>query len=115
MWLPPGQQPAVLDSALGCSQLLLEVEEPWALVLTDTILPRPEMQESSLFHPSHSIPHLQLLFCPPTPSEVRRSKRRGEVKAAIAIAIDPEPPQRKPLSRIRWQGSDPNQTKEAGG
>ena len=39
---PPGQEPAELDSALGCSvQLLLEVEEPWAVVLTDTILPRP--------------------------------------------------------------------------
>ena len=38
----PGKQAAVLVRALDCSvQLLLEVKEAWAFVLTDTILPNP--------------------------------------------------------------------------
>ena len=103
---PPGQEPAELDSALGCSvQLLLEVEEPWAVVLTDTILPRPAMQESSCkSHHPNSLPHPQLLFCPPTPSEVRRSKIRGEVRAAIAMAkTGPEPPNEKAVTLATCQ------------
>ena len=82
----PGKQAAVLVRALDCSvQLLLEVKEAWAFVLTDTILPNPA-QEFSLS--SNPLPHLQLLLCPSTPSaEVRRSKMRGKASFAIAIII----------------------------
>ena len=82
---PPGQEPAELDSALGCSvQLLLEVEEPWTVVLTDTIVPRPATE---ITFSADSLPHLQLLFCPSTPSEVRKRKIKGLYRAAIVITI----------------------------
>ena len=79
----PGQQAVVLVRAFNCSvELLLEVKEARALILADTILPNPAQESSLLTSP---LPHLQLLLCPSTPSAMRRSKMRGEVRAAIAI------------------------------
>ena len=75
----PGKQAAVLVRALDCSvQLLLEVKEAWAFVLTDTILPGPALQ-----HLQHFILAMVSLSIVPIIS--------AQVKSVLGITLHKHP------------------------
>ena len=79
----PGQQPVVLDSALDSSvQLLLEVEELWAFVLTYTFLPRPAQVITF-----NQLTHFLTCKCcfVRQPQQVQWGEARGEERVGLPL------------------------------